>query len=382
MTLSPTTASTTPAQAPAWPRPAQAARWLGRQLLILMVVAVGLSLLLVSTFGSSWTPTLIYSFLISLGCATFIQVFRVSAGWGRWKLYQRMGWPVQEPFYWPGWPLMVICLVCGTMLGYGGGAWVGNLITGLHFKGPFDAPGRALLGILGFSLLPGIALTFIFLWRGKAAAAEARAETLRRQAAETQLRLLESQLEPHMLFNTLANLRVLIGMDTARAQAMLDHLIAFLRATLAGSQAERHALRDEFARLADYLALMQVRMGQRLRFEFELPAEAAELLVPPLLLQPLVENAIKHGLEPHVAGGLLRVRATLSATDGLRLSVEDNGVGYAPAATPAPGSGFGTRQIRERLAVVYGAEATLQVQARPEGGTLATIHIPHPALSH
>jgi len=369
-----------PAAALPWWRPAFLARWLARQLLLVTAVAGGLSVLFVSAFGHSWFRSFVYTFCISLGCASFTQAFRLLAGWGRCRVYERMGWPLEGSTSWPGWPLMLICLVAGTTLGYGSGVWLGNQITGQHMRGPFDAPLGALLGTLGFSLLPGIGLTFIFLWRGKAAAAEARAETLRRQAAETQLRLLESQLEPHMLFNTLANLRVLIGMDADRAQAMLDHLIAFLRATLAASQAERHALRDEFARLADYLALMQVRMGQRLRFEFDLPPEAADLPVPPLLLQPLVENAIKHGLEPHVEGGTLWVRAVVM-TDGVRLDVEDDGAGYAPPATPAPGSGFGTRQIRERLAVVYGARASLQVQARPGGGTLASIHVPRPSAA-
>ncbi len=354
------------------------ARCLLRQLLLLCTVSVGLTVLLVSTFGNSWKPTLIYSFCISLGCGGFIHGLRLLAGWGRIRFYERMGWSHDFVMSWPGWPLMMLCLLVGTSLGYTAGAWLGSLFTGLHFRNPLNAPWQAMLGALGFSMLPGIALTFIFLWRSKAAAAEARAETLRRQAAETQLRLLESQLEPHMLFNTLANLRVLIGMDAARAQAMLDHLIAFLRATLVASQAERHALRDEFARLADYLALMQVRMGQRLSFDFDLPPDTADLPVPPLLLQPLVENAIKHGLEPHVGGGSLTVRARRmpDSHDMLRLEVIDNGAGYAPPDIPVPGSGFGTRQIRERLAVVYGPKARLHVQARPEGGTVAVIEIP------
>ncbi len=359
-------------------------RFLLRQLIWLTVVSVGLTLLLVGTFSNRWTPTLIYSFCISLGCGSFIHAFRLSAARGRIRLYDRLGWSHDFNDNWPGWPLMLLCLLFGTTLGYTGGAWVGNLFTGLHMKSPLDAPWQAMLGAVGFSMLPGIALTFIFLSRAKAAAAEARAETLRRQAAETQLRLLESQLEPHMLFNTLANLRVLIGMDAARAQAMLDHLIAFLRATLAASQAERHALRDEFARLADYLALMQVRMGQRLSYEFDLPSQVADLPVPPLLLQPLVENAIKHGLEPHVNGGRLTVTARIvdTAPVRLQLDVSDNGAGYAPPASPLPGSGFGTRQIRDRLQVVYGPDASLQIQARPEGGTLARIEIPLPLTPH
>ena len=133
------------------------------------------------------------------------------------------------------------------------------------------------------------------------------------QAAEARLRLLEAQLEPHMLFNTLANLRALIGVDPQRAQTMLDHMIAYLRATLRASRADAdrpHTLQDEFARLQDYLELMAIRMGPRLQFALELPEALATQPVPPLLLQPLVENSIQHGLEPKVEGGRITVRAS------------------------------------------------------------------------
>ena len=110
-----------------------------------------------------------------------------------------------------------------------------------------------------------------------------------------------------MLFNTLAHLRVLIKLRPDD-QAMLDELIAYLRATLQSSRSTSHSLAEEFARLRDYLGLMKRRMGERLRVELDLPEDLAALPVPPLLLQPLVENAIKHGLEPHVEGGLLRVQ--------------------------------------------------------------------------
>ena len=129
-----------------------------------------------------------------------------------------------------------------------------------------------------------------------------------------------------MLFNTLANLRVLIGLDAPRAQAMLDHLNAYLRATLGASRAPWHPLSAEFDRLADYLALMAVRMGPRLQVVLDLPDELRRLPLPPLLLQPLVENAIKHGLEPKVAGGRIEVGARRDG-DMLELSVRDSGVG-------------------------------------------------------
>ena len=179
-----------------------------------------------------------------------------------------------------------------------------------------------------------------------------------------------------MLFNTLANLRALIGADPPRATAMLDRLILFLRATLDASRASKHSLADEFARLADYLALMQVRMGARLQTRLALPEALAARPVPTLLLQPLVENAIKHGLEPHVQGGRVDVSA---ASEGgqLVLRVRDTGAGLTRAA-PQAGSGFGQVQVRERLATLYGPAASLELAPAPdaEDGTLATLRLP------
>jgi LytS/YehU family sensor histidine kinase len=157
---------------------------------------------------------------------------------------------------------------------------------------------------------------------------------------------------------------------------MLDRLIAFLRATLSGSRATQHTLAAEFARLADYLALMQVRMGERLRMRFDLPEALRERTVPALLLQPLVENSIKHGLEPAVAGGRIDVSARRDAAD-LVLQVRDTGVGLG-GAIGDDGSRFGLAQIRERLAALYGARATLVLADADdtEGGTLATLRLP------
>ena len=201
------------------------------------------------------------------------------------------------------------------------------------------------------------------------------------EATLARLGMLQSQLEPHMLFNTLANLRALIAADPDRATQMLDHLIAFLRATLAASRQPEHPLADEFARVADYLALMQVRMGDRLRARTTLPPELALLGVPPLLLQPLVENAIKHGLEPQRGAGDLHVWAALDGST-LVLGVADTGRGLEAAAAACerdlglPGSSFGLVQIRERLKTLHGDAARLTLTPRPEGGTLAEIRLP------
>jgi sensor histidine kinase YesM len=201
------------------------------------------------------------------------------------------------------------------------------------------------------------------------------------EATLARLVLLQSQLEPHMLFNTLANLRALIATDPARAQAMLDRLIDFLRATLAASRAGAHPLADEFARIGDYLALMQVRMGERLRTTSTLPAGLARVQVPPLLLQPLVENAIKHGLEPQRGAGELHLEAFADGAT-LVLRVADSGRGLEAAAAAkardegSPGAGFGLAQVRERLHTLYGDAAAFTLAPRPGGGTLAEIRMP------
>ena len=180
---------------------------------------------------------------------------------------------------------------------------------------------------------------------------------------------------------------------------MLDHLIRYLRATLGASQRTLHPLAVEFELLDEYLALMALRMGPRLQVALTLPADLRALPVPPLLLQPLVENSIRHGLEPQVAGGRIEVRARRQGRT-LVLTVRDTGMGLplavvspvmpampkgasatAPAVDPTPGSGFGTRHVAERLATLYGDRGRFSLRPADdaEGGTLAELHLPLPA---
>ena len=282
------------------------------------------------------------------------------------------GWPAG----WAGGALPA----CGIVLGYLGGTALADAWFGFS---SWEAIGRAQLRVsVVITLVAGLAVTYFFYTRGKAAYLQAHMAQAQRDATETRLKLLEAQLEPHMMFNTLANLRVLIATDPPRAQAMLDHLIAYLRATLGGARAALHPLQDEFARLADYLEIMAVRMGPRLAFALDLPDALRAVPVPPLLLQPLVENAIRHGLEPQVAGGQIDVRASTRPGPGgslLVLEVVDSGVGLG--ATPAhdtdrPGSHFGLAQVRERLATLYGAQGTLELIAGNTRGTCARVTFP------
>ena len=229
--------------------------------------------------------------------------------------------------------------------------------------------------VIAITSVPGAVATYYFFSRGKAHDLEKQIKEAARQATEARLRLLEAQLEPHMLFNTLANLRTLIALEPSRAQAMLDHLIAYLRATLSASRATSHSLEQEFERVRDYLELMAVRMGPRLQFTLELPEALRPARVPPLLLQPLVENSIQHGLEPKVEGGSIHVSARLNG-QRLCLQVRDNGLGLDPQRTPEPGHGFGLSQVRERLSTLHGDSAAVTCETPATGGTLVSLSFP------
>jgi len=237
-----------------------------------------------------------------------------------------------------------------------------------------SASRRSLMMSGVFSLAIGIVVTHYFYSKGKHAHLEQKVSEAKRLASESRLKLLETQLEPHMLFNTLANLRVLIAIDPQRAQDMLDRMVAYLRATLSASRASNHALALEFDRLRDYLELMAVRMGPRLHYALDLPADLADQNVPTLLLQPLVENSIKHGLEPKVEGGTITVRARRDDNNMLCLEVSDTGVGFDSAA--AASSGFGLAQVQERLDAAYEDKGRVEQTSIPGQGATTLLYLP------
>lgn len=204
----------------------------------------------------------------------------------------------------------------------------------------------------------------------------ARLATLELQASEAQLSMLRAQIEPHMLFNTLANLRVLIGKNPRDAQVLLDQLIEFLRATLDGSRSTEGTVGDEFNILDSYLSLLKVRFGDRLGYQLQLPPALANHRVPALLLQPLVENAVKHGIEPAADGGHLDVIAE-QVNDDLVLSVKNTGPSMGSTASSE--TGFGVVSVRERLKETYGPAASIHFISPLKGqsvGTLVTLRIP------
>jgi signal transduction histidine kinase len=336
--------------------------WVRHGLLVLLFNTV-MSALMALQSGQRWVLVWVYAQCI--GLSIWLIVEPLSLWLDRRGTLGRPRW------------LAVVAL--GIMLGYLLGKTLGDALLGWSSWYEGEQAWLQWSKEASLTVTAGVVATGYFLFRERLAQTRAEAEAARRLATESQLRLLQAQLEPHMLFNTLANLRVLITLDPPQAQAMLDRLIAFLRATLTASRQDAHPLSDEFERLADYLALMQVRMGPRLQTTLNLPEALRDWPVPPLLLQPLVENAIQHGLEPKRGGGELRV--TASAPEGLlRIEVHDTGLGLAEAGAQPEGkrqgTGFGLTQVRERLAATWGTAASLHLQPAPGGGTLVTLILP------
>jgi LytS/YehU family sensor histidine kinase len=205
------------------------------------------------------------------------------------------------------------------------------------------------------------------------ATAQANVATLERRLMEARLAALQAQVEPHFLFNTLALIGQLIETDPPEAARVHAHLIDYLRSTLPQMRASGSATLGKQVELSKaYLAIMQARMKERLQVRFEVPVFLGSAPFPPMMLQTLIENSIKHGLEPKIEGGTVSVRAFVAGTE-LHVEVCDDGVGIDPHAD----DGVGLANIRERLQLLYGAQASLDIVMPPGGGACAAIRLPY-----
>jgi sensor histidine kinase YesM len=218
----------------------------------------------------------------------------------------------------------------------------------------------------------------VFFWRERHARAQAaleaeraRNERIEREAAFANLRALQAQIEPHFLFNTLANVASLVDPDPAKAKRMLESFIRFLRGSLNATRGESTTLVQEAELIASYLDVLQIRMGGRLRYEVDIPPELHAVALPPMLLQPVVENSIRHGLEPKVEGGLVRVHAHRNGA-GVAVEISDTGVGFAATTR----GGVGLTNVRDRLRLIYGERASLVVSEAALGGAVVTLTLP------
>lgn len=207
----------------------------------------------------------------------------------------------------------------------------------------------------------------------KDATLKAEVATLERRLTEAQMAALQAQVEPHFLFNTLALIGRLIETDPPEAAKVHAHLISYLRSSLPQMRSAGGATLGKQLELSRaYLAIMQARMKERLALRVDVPDFLGSAPFPPMMLQTLIENAIKHGLEPKIEGGTVTVRARV---DGATLVVDvcDDGIGIDLHA----GEGVGLANIRERLHLLYGTEAELVIEAPAGGGACASVRIPY-----
>jgi sensor histidine kinase YesM len=263
--------------------------------------------------------------------------------------------------------------VAGVLLGFLFASWFIDVNMRRWFLQP-----SGILSVVSTSLVISTVLGFIFFWRERQATTEAalqrervRVERVEREAILANLRALQAQIEPHFLFNTLANVASLVDPDPAKAKRMLESFIRFLRASLSASRNASTTLADEAVLIAAYLDVLQIRMGARLRYEVDVPADLHAVTLPPMLLQPVVENSITHGLEPKVEGGMVSVRAHRNGA-GVVVEITDTGVGFAPTTR----GGVGLTNVRDRLRLIYGDRASLAVTDATNGGAVVTLNIP------
>jgi sensor histidine kinase YesM len=299
------------------------------------------------------------------GCFYLLSAW-VSAWYGWRKYTKRPAWRV--------FALFMLLLLAGAVVGFLVAHFqLGRTLADVSPEKFARAIGVALvLGIVLAGVLVGISQMRLREARQKAALleAEAQREKLERQGAQAELKLLQAQVEPHFLFNTLSNLRYLVQTGSPDALRMLDHLIHYLRTALPEMRAEGSTVAREAELARAYLEIMRLRMGGALAFDIDVPDEAAACPLPPLMLLTLVENAIKHGVGP-VGGGRIVLRARRLA-GRLRVEVEDDGRGLEGAM----GAGVGLTNMRERLRTLHGEAARLEIEARAPRGVLAAIEVP------
>ncbi len=314
---------------------------------------------------------------------------RQVASWIAWALLSPVivlvarRFPLTEcaPFSWMGRHLLAGLATSAASLGV---ATLIRVVGSAHVQLPSEIGTEfALTPVFASRIATGL-LVYALITIGYQAAAsrriarerEAVASRLRADLAEAKLASIEGQLHPHFLFNALNSIAALVREDARQAETMLELLSDLLRATLRTNPIQEVPL-DEALRLAEqYLAIEQVRFQDRLRATFDATAAARQGRVPQLILQPLVENAVRHGIAPLEKGGSVRVAA--SVEDGiLRITIDDDGIGYGRAPASKASTGRGISSVRALLAHLYGAEQRFEVKARQPAGTSVSIELPY-----
>ena len=327
-----------------------------RTVLLLCIACASSAFLSARMHSTSYAHELILSYAIGLSCYGLMQLVR---------LFYRGRLPVWG-------------LVAGILAGFVVGSKIASLagapnVAALMFLHP-----EVMRQPIMDTLLVGGVITGFFLYHSHSRRVREELERERRRAAEAahaettaRLSLLQAQIEPHFLFNTLANIHSLIAEDPENASLILEELNAYLRTSLRRTRQPTSTLGEELELIEALLAIAAARLGGRLEYTITASSELRTRQLPPLLLQPLVENAIRHGIEPAVGGGMIRVEVC-EVSEGLELIVTDTGVGLNENAP----QGVGLANIRARLNSLYGSAGKLALYANTPHGVIAKLLIP------
>jgi signal transduction histidine kinase len=333
-----------------------------------------------SKFARDVALMLVVNFMISLILITtgadhdFLDTYKIcnAIGFSIWGAFQLLRLPLGARAS----PLILapVCIPLGFVVGSKLAGWMGakDLISYTARDPTHQWP--LLVGSLMIAI--GATVFFIFHWRAETYRADLQNE--RRRAAEAQqselsaqLALLQAQIEPHFLFNTLANAQSVIESDPRTAKQILENLNQYLRVSLGRTRRASSTLADELNVITALLAISALRLGDRLRYSIDVPEFLKAAQLPPLLLQPLVENALKHGIDPAVNGGEIHIDAR-QENDSLNLRVTDTGVGLN-AGSP---EGIGLANVRARLNTLYGDRARIALYSNTPHGVVAEITMP------
>jgi sensor histidine kinase YesM len=272
----------------------------------------------------------------------------------------------------------VLLIIAAILIGGVVGITLGGIATGLILQQPApvvsgDVKIKNYLFNMLYALFFGSILSYIFISHQKMSDEKIKRLELEKNAIIKEIKLLQSQMEPHFLFNTLSTILSLIDPDPGKAKRMLESFTSFLRSSLVTSRNETIMLSQEMDIIRNYLDIFTIRMGNRLRYAIDIPDNLLGFQISPLLIQPLVENAVKHGLEPSVNGGDLLIRGSRDV-DTVRITVADSGMGINETS---PGNGIGLENIKKRLSLLYGERGRLYFEENRPSGVRVVMEIPY-----
>jgi sensor histidine kinase YesM len=274
--------------------------------------------------------------------------------------------------------LIILLLIASVVVGWIIGSQLGYFVLRHFFSIVIPTDGYYVLRSFVLALAFGCMCTYFFYSQARLRIVGETMEKERvnrlaseKAVLESSLRLLQAQIEPHFLFNTLSNILSLIDTEPAKGKSMLLDLIRYLRTSLSRTLPEATTLDQEMEAIEAYLNIQKIRLGDRLDFTIEVPEALAQHPFPPMLLQPLVENAVKHGLEPKIEGGEIRITA-VEEGDFLRIEIADTGLGFSIFNA----SGVGIANVKERIRLMYGEKGCLVLEENKPCGARAIIEVP------